>query len=44
MIEYAERAPRFDGIGRLAEQALGIIPASLLQHLDGILTVLLRFL
>ena len=37
MIEYAERVPRFDGIGRRAEQALGIIPASLLQQLGGIL-------
>ncbi len=37
MIEYPERAPDFDEIDRLAEQALGIIPASLRQHFDGIL-------
>ena len=37
MTEYPERSPDFDEIDRLAEQALGIIPASLRQHLDGIL-------
>ena len=37
MTEYPERAPNFDEIDRLAEQALEIIPASLRQHLDGIL-------
>ena len=36
MTEYPERAPVFDEIDRLTEQALGIIPASLRQHLDGI--------
>ena len=37
MAEYPERAPGFDEIDRLAEQALGIIPAPLRQHLDGVL-------
>ncbi len=37
MTEYPERAPDFDEIDRLAEQAFGIIPASLRQYLDGIL-------
>ena len=37
MTEYPECAPDFDEIDRLAEQALGIIPAPLRQHLDGIL-------
>jgi len=37
MTEYSERAPDFGEIECLVEQALGIIPASLFQHLDGIL-------
>ena len=39
MTEYPERAPDFDEIDRLAEQALGIIPAPLRQHLDGVVLI-----
>ena len=37
MAEYPERALDFDEIDRLAEKALGTIPAPLRQHLDGVL-------